>query len=157
MTDLELVERIVGVLREMTLLSEASAAPMDADRVSGGGAGKSQPPRGVRFGRRADMRDLSLATYWRDKLVEAKGKKRQQITFLYLAELDLERARRRAADRDPHESKEVRERRVLDLYDGLTDMEAALAEDCSESYIRKVRAAMDAAPDRTMVDRTARA
>lgn len=140
MTDLELVQRIRDVLRQLTLLSESSAVKMDADRVTGGGGGKSQPPRGVRFGNRRDMRDLSMATYWRDKLVGAKGNRHRQITFLYLAELDLERAKRRPPSRDPHETPEVREKRIVDLYDGLSDMEAALAEGCSESYIRKVRA-----------------
>lgn len=137
MTDLELVTRTRDVLREMTLLSETPAIKLDADRVSGGGS-KSSPPPQVRFGRR-DMRDLSLATYWRDKLVAAKGNRRAQITFLYLAELDLERARVRSPARDPHETSDAREERILTMYDGLSDMEAALAEDCSESYIRKVR------------------
>lgn len=142
MTDRELVDRIRVVLREMTLLSEVDAVKLDSDRVSGGAASGKSPPRGVRFGGRRDMRDLSLATYWRDKLVGARGRRHQQITFLYLAELDLERVRRRALPRDPHESKEARERRIVELYDGLSDLEAALAEDCSESYIRKVRSAV---------------
>lgn len=141
MTDLELVERIRVVLRDLSLLSESSAVRMDADRVSGSGGGKSSPPRGVRFGSRRDWSDVSLASYWQDKLVSARGRRHQQLTFLYLAELDLNRAKRRAPQRDPHESKEAREARILGMYDGLSDLEAALAEDCSESYIRKVRSA----------------
>lgn len=137
MTNEELVKRVRDVLRAMTVLSEAGTAKMDGDRISGSGT-KSQPPKGVRFGRR-DLRDLSLADYWDDRFKRAKGDVDKIHIFLYLAERDLARARRRQPIRDPHETREEREARIIDQYEGLTPIEAALAEDCTEAWIRRVR------------------
>ena len=138
-----MVRRIKAVLRELSMLMESSAARLDGDRVSGGGS-KSAPPPGVRFGDR-DLRDLSLATYWFEKFKGARTDD-QRLVFILLAERDLARAKRRQPTHDPHESREVRERRVLLQYEGLLPIEAALAEDCSESWIRKVRNTHDRDP-----------
>jgi hypothetical protein len=140
---IELVRRIKDVLREMSLLSETSAVRLDSDRVSGGG-NKSSPPPGVRFGGR-DLRDLSLATYWLERFKSCRTDD-QRLVFVLLAERDLARARRRQPTHDPHEARDAREKRVLLQYEGLSPIEAALAEDCSESWIRKVRSAHDLDP-----------
>jgi hypothetical protein len=133
----ELVQRIRDVLRAMSILSESSAVRLDGDRVSGGGS-KSAPPPGTRFGAR-DLRDLSLATYWDQRFKAARGDVNRLTTLVLLAERDLARAKRRPPAKDPHESVEDRESRVLLQYEGLTPLEAALVEDCSEIWIRAVR------------------
>lgn len=138
MTDARaLVERIRIVLRELSLLSESPAMRVDGDRVSGGGS-KSKPPAGVRFGKR-DLRDLSLAEYWHDRFRKARGDMETQRFFLYLAERDLAKVKRRQEPRDPHESADTREARVVELYEGLDALEAAVVEDCTEVWLRKVR------------------
>lgn len=133
----ELRDRWAKVLREMTVISEAPAIQYDGDRVKGGGA-KSAPPPGVRFGRR-DLRDLSLAEYWRERYHFVRGDERKLTLFLYLAELDLQKARVRSPERNPHESIQDRMERVIGQYEGLTALEAALAEDCQQMWIRRVR------------------
>lgn len=136
----ELVRRIMSVLREMSLLSEINAAPLDGDRISHSASQSSAPPGAVLQGRR-DLRDLSLATYWDARFKLVKGNERRLLTFLYLAERDLAAAQRRQPMADPHESRAIRERRVLLAYEGMSPLEAALAEGCSESWIRKTRRA----------------
>lgn len=133
-----LVRRIQTVLREMSVLSEVSAAPLDGDRITGGGT-KSAPPPGAVFHDSRDLRDLSLAVYWDSRFKLVRGNEHKLMTFLYLAERDLARAQRRQPQADPHETREVRERRVLLAYQGMSPLEAALAEGCSESWIRKTR------------------
>lgn len=133
----ELRDRWATVLREMSTISEAPAIRYDGDRVKGGGA-KSAPPPGVRFNRR-DMRDLSLASYWKQRFDVGRGDERKLTVFLYLAELDLQKARVRSTVRPPHETTQERSERVLRQYEGLTALEAALAEDCQENWIRRVR------------------
>jgi hypothetical protein len=133
----DLAVRVRGVLRDMSMLSEVAAVSYDGDRVQGGGS-KSAPPPGVRFGTR-DLRDLSLAEYWAARFVSARGDAAKLEYFLYLAQQDLARARRRIEPRDPHEPKETRELRIIDQYEGLNPLEAAVAEDCSEMIIRRIR------------------
>lgn len=133
-----LVMRIRTVLREMSVLSEVSAAPLDTDRISGGEA-KSAPPPGASLARTRDLRDLSLAAYWDSRFKLVRGDTHKLMTFLYLAERDLARAQRRQPQADPHESREAREKRVVLAYQGMSPLEAALAEGCSESWIRKTR------------------
>lgn len=132
----ELVRRIQKVLRELSLLSESPAARLDGDRVSGGGS-KSTPPPGVRFGGR-DLRDLSLATFWLARFRSCRTDDQRMVMCL-LAERDLARAKRRQPARDPHETPAERESRVVLQYEGLSPLEAALAEDSSENWIRAIR------------------
>lgn len=134
MTNLELVERIRTVLRELSLLSEGRALSYDGDRVQGGES-KSAPPPG--YGR--DLRELSLAAYWHKRFAKAKGNVERLTFFLYLAELDLHRHKFGVSIRDPHESKADRQARIVEDYEGMTDVEAALAEDCDPVHIRVAR------------------
>lgn len=117
----------------------------DGDRVSGGGS-KSSPPPGMRFGRR-DLRDLSLAEYWAARFVSVRGDPRRLEYFLYLAESDLRRAHARQEPRDPHEGLEARATRIMEQYEGLSPVEAAVGEDSSEVYIRALRANNGRDPD----------
>lgn len=132
----EMARRIRGVLRDMTMLSEARGTSYDGDRVKGGGS-KSAPPPGVRFGQR-DLRDLSLAEYWGDRFRKAKDRRTVEF-FLYLAERDLSNALRRPETRDPHEGLETRANRICEAYEGLSALEAAVAEDSTEIYIKSIR------------------
>lgn len=129
--------RIRGVLRDMTFLSESRGSRIDTDRVSGG-TSKSTPPSGVRFGRR-DLRDLSLAEYWSHRFNAARGNERTLEFFLYLAERDLRQAKVRIEPRDPHETLVDRAERIVTQYEGLSPLEAAVAEDSTEMYIRSTR------------------
>jgi hypothetical protein len=135
MTGHELVRRIQKVLLDLSVLSEVGAVRLDSDRVRGSGS-RSSPPPGV--GAR-DLRDVSLAAFWRQRFHAGYGNEGRLLVLCLLAERDLARAQRRQPGPDPHETRESRERRVLVAYEGLSPLEAALAEDCSESWIRKVR------------------
>lgn len=141
----DLVDRIRYVLREMSMLSESPAMRYDGDRVSGGES-KSAPPRGVRFGSR-DLRDLSLAEFWNDRFRKVRGDTFKLTYFLYLAELDLAKAKRRHEPANPHENADVREARVIDQYQGLDALEAAVIEDCTEVWLRKIRMKHERDPD----------
>jgi hypothetical protein len=135
----ELVARITGCLRAMSTLSEASAA-----RPSSGSMrphAKSTPPPGVVFGNRRDLRDLSLHEYWKGKFAMAKGNVAQLEVFLFLAERDLARVLRRFDGPPRHETREQREARCLEQYEGMSPLEGALAEGCSEGWFRKIRKA----------------
>lgn len=133
----ELVARIRGVIRAMRLLTEVGATQgSDSAHVKP----VSTPPRGaILRGRRQDLRDLSLADYWQDKFKSAHGNVRQLEVFLFLAERDLAAVLRRPEGKRKGETPPQREERCLVQYAGLTPAEAALAEDCSEGYIRKLR------------------
>lgn len=137
LTATELVTRIRAVLTDMMFLPEAAAVSYDGDRVKGGGS-KSAPPPGVRFGRR-DLRDLSLSEYWRDRFTAARGDVSKLEFFLYLAERDLKTAKVKQEVRDPHESFQDRRARIVRQYEGLSPLEAAVAEGWTEVGIRNVR------------------
>lgn len=126
--------RASRLLTEMSLLSEVGAVQHGSGR---GGAARSAPPPGVRFGGR-DLRDLSLATYWQARFESARSHD-QLVGFLLLAERDLARAQRRQPDARGAESREAREERIVEDYAGLSAVEAALIEGCSESAIQKAR------------------
>lgn len=126
-----------GVMRDMSLLSEAKAVRYDTDRVKGS-ASKSAPPPGFRVNRR-DLRDLSLAEFWSARFNQAQGDLGKLEFFLYLAERDLAQAKRRVEPVDPHETAGARSARVIRQYEGLSALEAAVAEGCTERWIRVTR------------------
>lgn len=139
LTIIELATRIRGVLRDLSMLSGADAVHYDGDRLHGGGGGsKSQPPPGVRFGRR-DLRDLSLAEYWGARFQSVRGDVEKLTFFLFLAERDLHAARHRVEPVDPHERAEDRIARVLEQYEGLSATEAAVVEGTEPVWIKAIR------------------
>lgn len=88
-----------------------------------------------------------MAEYWGDRFTKARGDERKLTFFLYLAERDLRRAQRREEPRDPHEGLEARAQRIVDQYEGLSALEAAVAEDSTELYIRSIRLQNDRDPE----------
>lgn len=142
---IDLASRIRGVLRDLSVLSETPAIRYDGDRVQGGGS-KSAPPPGVRHGRR-DLRDLSYAEYWGDRFRKAHGDLDKLTFFLYLAERDLADARKRPTPVDPHETPTARAARILEQYEGLSALEAAVAEGVTELWIRATRLNNDCDPE----------
>ena len=132
---LECRARAKKVLGRMSMTSEAAASrPSQGIRAT---ASKSSPPPGAVLGHRKDLRDLSLYDYWHERFETAWYESGKLEAFVFLAERDLRRVTHRRVVRD--ETKEAREARILNEYAGLSNLEAALIEECSESYIRKVR------------------
>lgn len=141
MTGPDLVRRIRAVLRELSLLPEGRAISYEGDRVQGG-ASKSAPPPG--YGR--DLRETSLYAYWHKRFADSKGQVSKLQLYVYLAERDLDRHRHGVKRRDPHEPASERQLRIVNEYEGLSDLEASIAEDCDQIIIRVARAAHERDP-----------
>lgn len=135
--DPELDRRIREVLQRLRFISEAPASRAPDEDTPRGATG-SRPPRGVRFERQGPPRkDDSLHDYWKWQFEQTTDWSRLHYLILF-AERDLARAMRRGANYS-HETEESRAKRILVSYAGWHPMEAALVEDVSEGFIRKVR------------------
>jgi hypothetical protein len=134
---MELEGRIAKVLLRLSLVSDAAAGSFD----TGGshGAPGSCPPPGVVLDRGDGPvpKELSLFAHYRQRF-EAASSARQQRLLCYLAERDLDHAVCLHVPR-AYEKPAERESRLLREYAGIDALEVAVLEDCSETYIRKLR------------------
>ena len=118
----------------MALLSEGVVV---TPGIGGGSAGKpvSSPPPAIDSLK--DMYEMMLAETRPFEL-----RKLRMIALMGEEELDI--ARNGPAKIRPLESSKERADRILRMYPGWSATEIAVAEDCSEGYVRKIRKDADA-------------
>lgn len=82
-------------------------------------------------------KDLCLADFYAWQFGQVKEIARRRL-LCFLAERELDRRMRRQPQR-LHEDPNERAKRILAMYEGVSALEAAVFEDCSEAWIRKLR------------------